>query len=78
MAVVSVRQLLGQRMAQDLGPGLGLAGLEFARVTEGVDIDVATSAPEAFALFQDYSRRLLWDPFLCEAFLLDATSPESE
>jgi len=45
-------------------------------VTEELAIDVATSAPLAFALFQDYSRRLLWDPFLCEALLLDATSPE--
>lgn len=39
-------------------------------------MDVGCSVEEAFSLFQDYSVRLRWDPFLCEAYLLDAEQAE--
>jgi hypothetical protein len=44
-------------------------------MTDEVEMDVPVSAAEAFALFQHYPQRLLWDPFLCEAYLLDGPEP---
>lgn len=45
-------------------------------MTGQAEIEVPVSAERAFAAFQDYSRRLHWDPFLCEARLLDASEPQ--
>ena len=37
-------------------------------------ISICASAAHLFALTQDYPRRLKWDPFLKEAFLLDGAT----
>lgn len=40
--------------------------------TFGCIADIRASAEDLFALTQDYTRRLEWDPFLIEARLVDA------
>jgi ribosome-associated toxin RatA of RatAB toxin-antitoxin module len=37
-------------------------------------IEIGASAQALFDLTQDYDRRLSWDPFLCEARLLDGAT----